>query len=87
MSPELSIWNLEEESEVIVTAFCPTMNEQHVKRFNELGFRMGEPVKCVQRTPLGAPRIFQVNSTVFSLSKEDASRIYFTALHEHEIAI
>jgi len=87
MQQGLNLWNLEENCEAVLESFCSSLNELHVKRFIELGFRSGEFVKCVQRTPLGAPRVFEVNNTVFSLSKEDASRIFLASTHSHEIAI
>ncbi len=72
----MNLWALAEKQIAILKSFCPSIAEHHRQRFAELGFREGEPVKCIQRTPLGAPRIFEVGSTVYSLSKEDAIRIF-----------
>lgn len=79
-----SLWQLDENSEAELESFCSSLSAMHVQRFVELGFRCGETVKCVQRTPLGAPRIFEVSSAVFSVSKEDASRIFLKSTPANE---
>jgi Fe2+ transport system protein FeoA len=72
----LDLWSLQENQEALVKAFCPALPFPHRERFIELGFREGEAVKCVKSTPFGAPRVFEVCDTVFSVSKEDAKRIF-----------
>ena len=41
----------------------------------ELGFHVNEQVTCVQSPSLGAPKVFRVSNTVFSLDDEVASHI------------
>jgi Fe2+ transport system protein FeoA len=71
-----NLWNLRENQEALVKDFCPSLLTQHRNRFIELGFREGESVKCIKTPPFGAPHVFEVSNTVFSISREDASKIF-----------
>lgn len=72
----LNLWSLKENQEALVGDFCSSLLQVHRVRFIELGFREGESVKCIKTPPFGAPRVFEVSNAVFSISKEDASRIF-----------
>ena len=41
----------------------------------ELGFHPGETVACLQSPAFGAPKVFRVANTIFSLDDEVASHI------------
>ena len=71
-----NLWNLRENEEALVKDFCPTLLSEHRNRFIELGFREGEYVKCIKTPPFGAPHVYVVSNAVFSISKEDAKKIF-----------
>ena len=48
----------------------------------ELGFHPGETVFCVHAPALGAPKVFRVSNTMFSLDDEVAAHITVTLLNE-----
>ena len=41
----------------------------------EFGFHPGESVTCVQSLAFGAPKIFRVSNTIFSLDDEVATHV------------
>ena len=41
----------------------------------EFGFHPGEQAKCLQSPAFGAPKVYQVSNTIFSLDDEVASHI------------
>lgn len=45
------------------------------QRLMSLGFRKGEVVECIKKTPFGGPRIFKVGGAVVSLGRDLASEI------------
>ncbi|MEO5667945.1 MAG: FeoA domain-containing protein [Bdellovibrionota bacterium] len=71
-----NLWSLRENQEAFIKDFCPSLLKHHQNRFIELGFRHGESVKCIKTPPFGAPHVFEVSDTVFSISKEDAVKIF-----------
>jgi Fe2+ transport system protein FeoA len=45
----------------------------------EFGFHAGERVVCLQSPAFGAPRVYRVNNTVYSLDDEVASHVLVSA--------
>lgn len=45
------------------------------QRLRDLGFQPGQPVTCVQRSPMGGPRAFKISSGVYALDQELAEAI------------
>lgn len=45
-------------------------------RLMEFGFHPGETVSCLLSPGLGAPRVYRVSNTVFSLDREIAARVF-----------
>ena len=50
----------------------------------ELGFHPGEVVTCVRAPALGAPKVYRVSNTIFSLDDEVAAHISVNLLPDHE---
>ena len=45
------------------------------RRFSDLGIVSGTKIKCITKSPLGDPVAYFVRGALFSLRKEDASKI------------
>lgn len=55
-----------------IVGFSSKLSVAYMTRLRELGFREGELVKCLKTPPLGAPRVFEVCGSVFSVESEIA---------------
>jgi Fe2+ transport system protein FeoA len=77
-----SLWSLRRGQSGIIAHFDTALSEQYRVRLMELGFHPGERVSCIQSPALGAPKVFRVSNTMFSLDDEVASHI---SLESHEL--
>jgi len=66
------LWSLHRGECAAIDSFDDTLSEAYRVRLMELGFHPGEQVRCLQAPALGAPRVYRVASTVFSLDDEVA---------------
>lgn len=66
--------------EAQITGFSTNLSTSYMTRLRELGFREGEFVKCVKTPPLGAPRVFQICGSVFSMETDVAREIELSHL-------
>lgn len=55
--------------------YSGSMHEAYRMRLNQLGFREGRKVQCVQRPNLGAPSLYRVGTAVYSLDADTAQQI------------
>ncbi|MDT8438624.1 MAG: FeoA family protein [Wenzhouxiangellaceae bacterium] len=72
---ELPLWQLALGCRAIVTGFSEALSPAYRTRMSEMGFHPGETVSCVLRPALGAPRMYRVSNTVFSLDRDIAGAI------------
>lgn len=63
------------DQEAQITGFTTNLSLSYTTRLRELGFREGEFVKCIKKPPLGAPRVFQICGSVFSMDTDIAREI------------
>lgn len=70
-----SLWSLGAGDQGQITGFDDALAENYRVRLMELGFHPGEIVACLQAPALGAPKVFRVANTVFSLDDEVAAHI------------
>ena len=70
-----SLWSLQAGQQAIIDGFDEKLAENYQVRLMELGFHTGEQVACVQSPALGAPKVYRVSNTVFSLDNEVAEHI------------
>ena len=70
-----SLWALRAGESARITGYDNALAESYRIRLMELGFHGNEEVTCVQSPSLGAPKVFRVSNTVFSLDDEVASHI------------
>ena len=70
-----SLWSLKAGDQCRITGFDSTLADSYRIRLMELGFHPGETVACLQAPAFGAPKVFRVANTVFSLDDEVADHI------------
>ena len=70
-----TLWDLLPGHEVQVQGFSEQLNDSYRRRLKELGFHEGEAVTCVQAPRLGAPRLYRVHNTIYSLDDNIAKLI------------
>lgn len=68
----VSLWSLVKGQCAAIDGFDDSLVEAYRVRLMELGFHPGESVSCVQAPALGAPRVYRVANTVFSLDDDVA---------------
>ena len=81
-TPTQPLWSLRAGQKCRIEAFDDSLAESYRIRMMELGFHPGEVVFCVQAPALGAPKVFRVSNTMFSLDDEVAAHIIVTLLNE-----
>ena len=70
-----SLWSLKAGGQGRITGFDDKLAENYRIRLMELGFHPGEVISCVQSPGLGAPKVYRVSNTIFSLDDEVAAHI------------
>jgi Fe2+ transport system protein FeoA len=68
----LSLWSLARGEAGIIEDFDDALPDRYRNRLMELGFHPGERVSCLQAPALGAPRVYRVSNSTFSLDDEIA---------------
>ena len=71
----ISLWSLKAGEQGHITGFDTALAENYRIRMMELGFHPGELVTCLQAPAFGAPKVFRVANTIFSLDDEVAAHI------------
>ncbi len=74
-----SLWSLKAGDRGQITGFDNALAENYRIRMMELGFHPGEVVTCLQSPALGAPKVYRVANTIFSLDDEVATHIMVTS--------
>ena len=70
-----SLWSLRGGDECEILAYDGALAEPYRVRLMELGFHPGESVICLQAPSFGAPKVYRVSNTVFSLDEEVATHV------------
>ncbi|WP_040481614.1 FeoA family protein [Luminiphilus syltensis] len=68
-----TLWSLQAGDAVRVIGFDDSLPERYRVRLEEFGFHPGENVECLMTPGLGAPKLYRVSNTVFSLDDDIAS--------------
>ncbi|KRP17978.1 MAG: ferrous iron transport protein A [Porticoccaceae bacterium] len=71
----MTLWDLKQGTSATVASFVATLESSYRVRLMELGFHPGETIACVLAPSLGAPKLYRVNNTVYSLDDSVASLI------------
>jgi Fe2+ transport system protein FeoA len=59
-----------------ILSYDDALAEPYRVRLMELGFHPGESVACLQSPSFGAPKVYRVSNTVFSLDEEVAAHVH-----------
>ncbi len=70
-----SLWSLESGDHCEILGFDDALDDKYRIRLMEFGFHPGETVTCLQSPAFGAPKVYRVSNTVFSLDDEVASHV------------
>jgi len=73
-TPQL-LSQLQTAHEARISGFTPELPDDFRVRLQELGFREGTFVRCLRKTPLGGPHVFEINGAVFSLESSVAQKV------------
>ena len=69
----LTLWSLKAGERCEILAYDDALASKYRVRLMEFGFHPGEAVTCLQAPALGAPLVYRVSNTIFSLDDEVAS--------------
>jgi Fe2+ transport system protein FeoA len=71
----VSLWTLKAGERCEILCYDQVLPENYRTRMMEFGFHPGETVVCVQSVAFGAPKVYRVSNTIFSLDEEVADHI------------
>lgn len=71
----VSLWSLAAGVQCELQSFDENLPSSYQIRLQELGFQPGNTLQCLQTPKLGAPRVYRVSNTVYSLDKSIAERL------------
>jgi len=72
---EQTLWSLKAGERCEILGYDDALAEAYRIRMMEFGFHPGEAVTCLQTPAFGAPKVYQVSATVFSLDDDVASHV------------
>lgn len=76
-----TLWELTKGEKCLVDGFNNGLEESYRVRLMELGFHPGELVTCIQTPKLGAPKLYRVHNTIYSLDDLVAKQIAIRESH------
>ena len=71
----LSLWSLKAGDQGEILGYDDALAYKYRIRLMEFGFHPGESVACLQSPAFGAPKVYRVSNTIFSLDDEVASHV------------
>ena len=71
----MTLDDLKESESVVISGFSQDLDDTYRTRLVELGFEVSQKVICFRRPPFGAPGVYQIGGSVFSLSSDVAKLI------------
>jgi Fe2+ transport system protein FeoA len=80
-----SLWTLARGEAAIIESYDDALPEIYRNRLMELGFHPGERVSCLQAPALGAPRVYRVSNSTFSLDDEIARHLQVRVDHGDDL--
>ena len=70
-----TLWSLRRGEHCAIAGYDDLLAEAYKVRLMEFGFYPGETVSCLQSPGFGAPKVYRVNNTIYSLDDEIADHI------------
>ena len=72
----LSLWSLKAGDRCEILGYDNALADKYRIRLMEFGFHPGESVTCLQSPAFGAPKVYRVSNTIFSLDDEVAAHVH-----------
>lgn len=79
-----SLWSLNSGDHCEILGYDDALAEKYRIRLMEFGFHPGESVSCVRSLAFGAPKVYRVSNTIFSLDDEVAAHVLVKLTTSHE---
>lgn len=80
----LNLWSLNSGDSCEILGYDDALDEKYRVRLMEFGFHPGESVSCLQSLAFGAPKVYRVSNTVYSLDNDVASHVLVRIKPRHE---
>ena len=71
----MTLWTLQQGRSGVVSHLGRELSEALATRLNDLGFRAGQRVHCIHQPGFGAPRVYRVNGSTYSLDNQLAEQV------------
>ena len=81
---DTSLWSLQTGDHCEILGYDNALDEKYRIRLMEFGFHPGESVSCLQSLAFGAPKVYRVSNTVYSLDDEVAAHVLVRITSSHE---
>lgn len=75
-----SLWELKKGQSCVLIGFSDALDNRYKERILELGFRPKTTIRCLKTPSFGAPKVYQISNSVFSLEDSIASCIHVDPL-------
>lgn len=72
---DLTLWSLNSGDSCEILGFDDALDAKYRICLMEFGFHPGESVSCLQSLAFGAPKVYRVSNTVYSLDDEVATHV------------
>ena len=72
---KLNLWSLKSGDRCEILGYDNALDDKYRIRLMEFGFHPGETVSCLHAVAFGAPKVYRVSNTVYSLDDEVASHV------------
>jgi Fe2+ transport system protein FeoA len=79
-----SLWSLKSGERCEILGYDSGLDEKYRIRLMEFGFHPGESVSCLHSLAFGAPKVYRVSNTVYSLDDEVATHVQVRITPPHE---
>jgi Fe2+ transport system protein FeoA len=79
-----SLWSLKTGDRCEILGYDNALDEKYRIRLMEFGFHPGESVSCLHSLAFGAPKVYRVSNTVYSLDDEVATHVLVRITSPHE---
>ena len=80
----MPLWNLRPGESSEVLGFTPALPERYQGRVMEFGFQPGTRVWCLLSPAFGAPRVYRISNSVFSLDRNVAEHVLVAPTDDSE---
>ena len=81
---DISLWSLKTGDHCEILGYDNALDEKYRIRLMEFGFHPGESVSCLHSLAFGAPKVYRVSNTVYSLDDEVAAHVRVRITPSHE---